>query len=102
MSAGGHATAISRVNIALVKYWGKRDVAENLPAVSSISLTLDGLDTTTTVTFSEDATTDAFWLNDERLDDPRVFTTVNEIRTLARIDTRAEIRSTNRVPTQTA
>jgi diphosphomevalonate decarboxylase len=36
-------TARANVNIALVKYWGKRDRALNLPATGSISLTLDGL-----------------------------------------------------------
>lgn len=30
-------------NIALIKYWGKRDKALNLPAVGSISITLDSL-----------------------------------------------------------
>ena len=36
-------TARANVNLALVKYWGKRDRALNLPATGSISLTLDGL-----------------------------------------------------------
>jgi diphosphomevalonate decarboxylase len=42
-------------NIALVKYWGKRDVALNLPATGSLSLTLDRLGTRTTVTFDDGA-----------------------------------------------
>jgi diphosphomevalonate decarboxylase len=33
-------------NIALIKYWGKRDATRNLPAVGSISITLDELWTT--------------------------------------------------------
>lgn len=45
------ATATAHPNIALVKYWGKRDTALNLPAVPSLSLTLDGFRTTTTVTW---------------------------------------------------
>jgi diphosphomevalonate decarboxylase len=36
--------------VALVKYWGKRDEERNLPAVGSISLTLDGLEAVATVT----------------------------------------------------
>lgn len=44
-------TARAHPNIALVKYWGKRDVGLNLPAVPSVSLTLDGFATTTTVTW---------------------------------------------------
>ena len=43
------ATAVAHPNIALVKYWGKRDRALNLPAVPSLSVTLDGFATTTTV-----------------------------------------------------
>ncbi|HYR95613.1 MAG TPA: diphosphomevalonate decarboxylase [Candidatus Binatus sp.] len=42
MAAAG-TTARANVNLALVKYWGKRDAALNLPATGSISLTLDGL-----------------------------------------------------------
>jgi diphosphomevalonate decarboxylase len=34
------AIAIAHPNIALVKYWGKRDTALNLPAVPSLSMTL--------------------------------------------------------------
>ena len=51
------ATAVAHPNIALVKYWGKRDLQLNLPAVSSLSLTLDGFETRTTVTWGADADT---------------------------------------------
>lgn len=44
------ATAIAQPNIALIKYWGKRDAERNLPAVGSISITLAALHTTMTVT----------------------------------------------------
>jgi diphosphomevalonate decarboxylase len=40
------AIAKAQPNIALIKYWGKRDSIRNLPAVGSISLTLDELFTT--------------------------------------------------------
>lgn len=49
------ATAIAHPNIAVVKYWGKRDRAANLPAVSSVSLALGGWQTRTTVTWGADA-----------------------------------------------
>lgn len=45
------ATAIAHPNIALVKYWGKRDAALNLPATGSYSLTLAPIRTRTTVEF---------------------------------------------------
>jgi len=44
------ATARAHSNIALVKYWGKRDAELNIPAVGSISMTLSGFHTTTTIT----------------------------------------------------
>ena len=37
------ATVRARANIALIKYWGKADVALNVPAVGSLSITLDSL-----------------------------------------------------------
>jgi diphosphomevalonate decarboxylase len=48
-------TARANVNVALVKYWGKRDAARNLPATGSLSLTLDGLDVEATVAFEGSA-----------------------------------------------
>lgn len=48
-------TAVAHPNIALVKYWGKRDPALNLPAVSSLSLTLSGFETRTRVTWGSEA-----------------------------------------------
>jgi diphosphomevalonate decarboxylase len=58
----GRATAQAHANIALVKYWGKRDAALNLPAAGSLSLTLDALTTTTTVELVDDAA-DSFELD---------------------------------------
>ncbi|MFB9367389.1 diphosphomevalonate decarboxylase [Kitasatospora sp. NPDC001664] len=43
------ATATAHPNIALVKYWGKRDEDLILPLADSISMTLDVFPTTTTV-----------------------------------------------------
>ncbi|MBI4362732.1 MAG: diphosphomevalonate decarboxylase [Euryarchaeota archaeon] len=43
------ATAVACPNIALIKYWGNRDDALRLPANGSISMTLGGLRTATTV-----------------------------------------------------
>ena len=37
------ASVRAHANIALAKYWGKADVARNLPAVPSLSLTLAGM-----------------------------------------------------------
>lgn len=43
------ATAIAHPNIALCKYWGKRERALNLPATPSLSLTVAPFSTRTTV-----------------------------------------------------
>jgi diphosphomevalonate decarboxylase len=48
-------TARAGTNIALVKYWGKRDAALNLPAAGSLSLTLADFGSETTVRFARDA-----------------------------------------------
>ena len=47
------ATARAHPNIALVKYWGKRDERLILPHTGSFSVTLDGLYAETTVAFEE-------------------------------------------------
>jgi len=47
----GAATARANANVALVKYWGKRDEELNLPATGSISLTLRGLSVEAEVSF---------------------------------------------------
>lgn len=52
------ATAVAHANIALVKYWGKRDAALMLPATSSVSLTLDAFLTTTTITLLDEGQPD--------------------------------------------
>ena len=57
------ATAIAQPNIALIKYWGKRDVARNLPAVGSISITLSSLHTQVSVELLMAASTDELIVN---------------------------------------
>jgi len=44
--------------VALVKYFGKRDAALNLPAAGSLSIALEPLETVTAVEFSEDLEAD--------------------------------------------
>ena len=47
-------TTVAHPNIALIKYWGKRDIALNLPAVPSLSLTLAPFYTRTELTWGHD------------------------------------------------
>ncbi len=94
--------AEARTNIALVKYWGKRDEALNLPAVGSISLTLDGLATRTEVTWDEKASRDRFFLGDvEQAGRPlaRVQKFLDLVRERGGRAGHAIVRSSNNFPT---
>ena len=46
--------AIAHPNVALSKYWGKREIEGNVPAVPSLSVTLEGLATRTRVRWQRD------------------------------------------------
>ncbi|XP_051661707.1 diphosphomevalonate decarboxylase [Manacus candei] len=82
------ATCTAPVNIAVIKYWGKRDTDLILPINSSLSVTLhqDQLKTTTTAAASRDFTEDRLWLNGAEVDvgHPRVQACLREVRRLAR------------------
>jgi diphosphomevalonate decarboxylase len=100
----GKAIARANTNIALVKYWGKRDGALNLPAVGSLSLTLEGLSTRTSVAFDQtgSATADSLLLNGEPADARavgRVAKFLDIVRARAGITTHARVESANDFPT---
>lgn len=57
------AVARANSNVALVKYWGKRNEALNLPYTGSISITLGGLTTTVRATTRDDLGGDQVILN---------------------------------------
>ncbi|KAJ6795564.1 putative diphosphomevalonate decarboxylase [Iris pallida] len=63
------ATARSPTNIAVIKYWGKRDETLILPVNDSISVTLDPdhLSATTTVAVSPRFSSDRMWLNGKEI-----------------------------------
>ncbi|KAI3427710.1 Diphosphomevalonate decarboxylase [Psidium guajava] len=62
-------TAQTPTNIAVIKYWGKRDESLILPVNDSISVTLDPehLCTTTTVAVSPGFEQDRMWLNGKEI-----------------------------------
>lgn len=96
------ATAQAPVNIALVKYWGKRDDSLNLPMNNSISMALDNAYTTTTVTFGSGMIQDTFILNDvpqNSVETAKVSLVLNLVRSLAQISWRAAVISHNTWPT---
>lgn len=96
------AKAKAHTNIALIKYWGKRDETLILPMNSSLSLTLDRFYTVTQVEFAENQTEDVFYLNgkqasgDETL---KVSRFLDHIRKKAGKHFHATVRSENHVPT---
>lgn len=87
-------------NIALVKYWGKRDIASNIPAVPSISLSVDKLFTETElVPIKSDQ--DEFYFDEEKISDrraERVFEYLDLWRTEKLIDGHFSIRTRNSFP----
>ncbi|MEE8409027.1 MAG: diphosphomevalonate decarboxylase [Myxococcota bacterium] len=99
MSATRKATARAHTNIALVKYWGKRDEALNLPAVGSISATLGELYTETTVTWGVES--DSFELDGERREDDvrRVQAFLDRFREQTGVAGCAAVSSRNNFPT---
>lgn len=98
-STPAYAKARAHSNIALIKYWGKRDAAFNLPAVGSISVTLDGLYTDTDVRFDAQLSADTAEINGADTDTTRFSRFLDLIRQRAGIDARARIASHNNFPT---
>ncbi len=90
-------------NIALVKYWGKRDIKLNLPAVGSISVTLGDLYTETETDIAENSTIDIFKLNGENASEKetiRVSRFLDLIRKMSgKSDLKFTINSKNNFPT---
>jgi diphosphomevalonate decarboxylase len=96
------AIAEANTNIALVKYWGKRDARLNLPAVGSLSLTLEGLTTRTEVRFDGSLAADGLVLNGQAATgEPlrRVSKFLDLVRERAGVRERAQVTSANDFPT---
>ena len=95
------ATAVAHPNIALIKYWGKSDVEQNIPAVGSLSITLDGLTTTTAVCFDSDLEEDEFLLGGQAAPGMagRVTRCLELVRERVGVRTRARVESDNDFPT---
>jgi diphosphomevalonate decarboxylase len=91
-------------NIAFIKYWGVADAELNLPLSNSISMTLDGAHTTTTVEWSDPAAlrVDEIAIDGRRLAGhaaERIVRHLDRIRTAAGGTTlRARVASRNNFP----
>ncbi len=96
------AAAFAPVNIALTKYWGKRDHEINLPLAPSISVTLAELGTLTVVRPEPELTGNRILVNDKPLDPKglvKVGRVMRAVRALAGTEVKAGIRAVNTVPT---
>lgn len=96
------ATAKANTNIALIKYWGKRDEKLFLPTNNSISITLDRFYTVTTVEFKKNITNDIFYLNNKKADKKeqiKISSFLDKIRDFSGTNFYAVVNSENKVPT---
>lgn len=90
-------------DIALVKYWGKKDEVLRLPENGSIAMKLDSLHTITTVAFDEHLTRDEVVIQgeSEEGESGRAVKHLDRIRTLARSNLFARVVSQNTFPKAT-
>lgn len=90
------SAAIASANIAIVKYWGKRDEKLNLPLNDSLSITLDdNVSVKTKVIFSSEFSRDEVYVNGRRLSDEeiqeyagrvlKIFREISGIRSFAKV-----------------
>lgn len=95
-------TSIANSNIAIIKYWGKRDEDLILPTNSSISFTMDEqLSTTTSVKFSKVLKSDKLILDGKQAtekESKRVVDFLNIVRKEAGLAYFAEVVSQNSFP----
>lgn len=95
-------TAVAHPNIALIKYWGKRDEQLMIPFVDSLSMTLDIFPTTTTVTLDPAAQADSVMLNGSPAEGEsrrRVIAFLDLVREMAGRSEPAAVTTINSVPT---
>ena len=95
------AIAVANSNVALAKYWGKRDEALNLPYTGSLSVTLQGLTTTARVRFGGEHRYDQIVMNGQPVDEGvarEVRRFLDHIRRLAARPISAEVEVTTSFP----
>lgn len=96
------STAIAHANIALVKYWGKRDYRLNLPAVGSISMSLQELYTKTHILFDSNLDKDHLIIGHEAAAENqrvRVSKFLDLVRSISGIGYFAMVKTENNFPT---
>ncbi len=91
-------SAFAPSNIALSKYWGKRDAELNLPINSSLSVSLGNLGTQTEIRLAEKS---SVYLNGELVDPADSFAvrTLEFLKLFPMVGTHFEVRTENNIPT---
>lgn len=94
------STAKAYANIALMKYWGKRDEDLILPYNSSLSMTLNKYWAETTVEYSEKYKKNEVYINDEKFkkDEKDIHGFLDKIAALANVKLKARMHSETNVP----
>lgn len=94
-------TAKAPANIALIKYWGKRDEKLRLPANSSISMNLSNAFTITSVEFNYKFKSDTLFIDGKRAnrkETERVSKHLDLIKKISKIKDFARVESKNNFP----
>lgn len=99
----------SYANIAIIKYWGKKDKEKMIPATSSISLTLEELYTETEISFISDEesiekvgkASDLIYINKELQNEEQI-QKISKVIDLFRKDKNQKVKidTTNNMPTE--
>ena len=95
------AVARAHTNIALVKYWGKRDSELMLPQTDSLSLTLNEFYADTKVEFSAQLTADELIIDGQPVSGKglkKVQKVLSIVRQMSQINQFARVESINHVP----
>lgn len=96
------ATATTNANIALIKYWGRRNDELVLPTNNSISFTMDDqLKTITTVEFSDKLQNDQLYIDEKHAkpnETERASKFLDVVRKMAGINKKAVVHSQNTFP----
>lgn len=93
-------TVRASADVALTKYWGKKDEVLRLPENGSVSMILEGLDTVTTVEFDEGLRGDEITIEGMRDESEvqRVSAHLDRIRQIAHVLLKARVVSQNTFP----
>jgi diphosphomevalonate decarboxylase len=96
------AVAIAHPNVALSKYWGKREGEGNVPAVPSLSVTLGGLTTRTRFAWDAGLRDHRFLLDGAartRAEAPKVFAFLDALGRAQGVSASADVDTRNDFPT---